>query len=273
MEISPVRSCAGPGYPARPQVDECPELLRLLPKRWQANPVVVAALTACLAMSNCGKAGAKDAPARVAPVFEHGRGQGSFGCVAVNPPVFLSEDEARQVIVDEAKRAGIRFGKDGRTLPKVQIPTNGKMEQVTDAKGNVKYEAKTGTQTRAIPLDGLDSKRNIAFEFVSGQDLKDWESGVTNYGTAGSYDVIGTAKGLATGMAKAKPRGTYAVFYDPAVGWTDGRKKAEPLDYSDPKDWQARNAKITAAANELAREQLRAQVKDFIKWLKAQGVI
>ncbi len=128
-------------------------------------------------------------------------------------------------------------------------------------------------QTRSIEMDGLDAKRNIAYEFVSGQDLEDWKTGTTQYGTAGSENVIGTAKALADGIAKAKPGGTYVVFYDPAIGYNDGQKKAGPLDYSDPKDWKARVAKVNAAANELAREELRKQVQDFIKWLKAQAIV
>ena len=90
MEIKPLKNYAKPGYPIRPEVDERPELLRLLPKRWQANPAVVAALTACLAMAAAGRSAAADTPTCVAPVFEHGRGTGSFGCVAVNPPEYPS---------------------------------------------------------------------------------------------------------------------------------------------------------------------------------------
>jgi hypothetical protein len=273
MRIKPVSSYNKPVYPIRPEINARPEILRLLPKRWQANPTVVAALTACIALANCGRSIAADTPTCVAPVFKHGDGTGSFGCVAVNPPIFLSEDEARKVIVEEAKRAGITFTSDGKTLANIEIPTNAESVPVTGADGKTRFERKHGMQTVSIELDGLSKKRGIAYEFVSGQDLRDWKTGVTEYGTAGSEDVIGTAKALADGITEAKPGGTYGVFYDPAVGWNDARKKAEPLDYSDPQGWQARNAKVKAAANQLAREELRAQVKDFIKWLKAQAVI
>ena len=102
--------------------------------------------------------------------------------------------------------------------------------------------------------------------------MKDWKSGFTAWGTAGGYDLIGTAKGLRDGIAKAKPGGAYGVFYDPTVGWNDASAKAGPLDYK-TSDSQARIAKIHAAASQLAREELRKQVQDFILWLKAQGVI
>ncbi len=143
MQIKPVPGYGKPGYPIRTEVDARPEILRLLPKRWQANPTVVAALTACIALANCGRIVAADTVTTVAPVFKHGDGAGSFGCVAINPPVFLSEDEARKVIVEEAKRAGIEFTRDGRTIAKIEIPTDSKLEPVTQPDGSVKVRAQT----------------------------------------------------------------------------------------------------------------------------------
>lgn len=272
MKLEPIRRYPQPKLPTRDVANENPELLRLLPKRWQANSAVAAALTACLVMTTCRSDAAKTA-SKVAPIFEHGKGSGSFGCVAVNPPIFLSEAEARQVVIEEGKRSGIVFVPEGKTLNNIEIPTNGTYARVDKPDGTAGWEKQFGKQTKPITLDALDKKRGISFEFVSEQDLKDWKSGVMEFGTAGSTDLIGTAKALRDSIAKTKPAGTYGVFYDPAVGWDDAREKAGKLDYSDPNAWEARNAKIKAAAGELAKEELRKQVQDFIKWLKAQGVV
>ena len=262
-----------PRYPVRSEVDAHPELLRLLPKRWQGNAAVVAALTACLALTNYSQASTRNAATHVAPVFQHGYGGGVFGCSAVNPPVFLSEDEARQVIVEEAKRAGINFIKDGKKLPKIEMPGNAVLARVTKPDKTAGYENRPeASSVKSIDLDGLDKKRNIAYEFVSEQDLKDWQTGITTMGTTGGEDLIGTAKAFAAGIAKAKPGGTYGVFYDPSVGWDDAEKTVVHGAH-DPTAWKEENAKVIAAAGKIAREQLRAQVQDFIKWLKAQGVI
>jgi hypothetical protein len=43
----------------------------------------------------------------VAPIFEHGEGRGATGCVVVTFPVFLSEEEAMQVIREELAEHGI----------------------------------------------------------------------------------------------------------------------------------------------------------------------
>jgi hypothetical protein len=110
MKVKPIKHYAGPNIPTSQILEEHPELLHLVPRRWHGNPTVIAALAGvCVLVSGCRQSAAKPAASRVAPLFQHGDGRGSFGCRAVNPPVFLSESEARQVIMDEAKRAGINF--------------------------------------------------------------------------------------------------------------------------------------------------------------------
>ncbi len=274
MKVEPLHRYAGPQLPTHDVVEQHPELLRLLPRRWQANSTVVAALSACLAMSVCSSSDAADRVTNVAPIFAHGRGYGSFGCVAVNPPIFLSESEARQVIIEEARRAGIRFSPTSRVLKNITMPTNVTVASVDDGKGGVTNEPRYGTQVVDVQVDGVEQTRNIAFEYVSEQDLKDLKTGTTTWGMVTSHDTLGTAKALVEGINKTKPGGTYGVFYDPAIGWSDARKTIDmkPEDFLKG-DSQARSDMVDAAANRLAKEELRKQVQDFIKWLKAQGVV
>lgn len=277
MKLSPLKGYGRPGYPIRPEVDAQPELLRLLPKRWQGNAAVVAALTACLAMSCRSASAAKDTPSRVAPIFEHGDGAGSFGCIATNPPVFLSEDEARKVIVDEAKRAGIEFAADGKVMPAVKTPVTSRWGFREDFGKNGDYHAKKRGYVRAVTLDGFDERRHVAFEYVSKSDFMDWHASLTGLAmsTVSHYDIVGAAKDLREGIVKAKPGGACVVFYDPCVGPKDAEKRYgyRRTDCRSDAEWKAERAKVEAMQRDLAREQLRAQVKDFIKWLKAQGVI
>ena len=51
----------------------------------------------------------KQASVLVAPIFEHGKGRGATGCIVIAPPVFLSEEDARQAIEEELKRIKINF--------------------------------------------------------------------------------------------------------------------------------------------------------------------
>lgn len=251
MNLQPVRRYPQPQLPTRVIVDENPDLLKLLPMRWQGNAAVVTALAACLALSASSSDSAKKpgTASRVAPVFVHGDGVGSFGCRVISPPVFLSEDEAIEVIRDEAKRAGITFAKSDKTLPKIELPTT--------PRGYADKQPQRLVKAQSVTLDGTDGKRNISFEYVSRDDLVKWQGDSSTHRTSTvySYNVGGAAKDLQAGIAKAKPTGNYVVFYDPVAASKD------------------RYEQLADRGTEEARSDLRAQVQDFIKWLKGQGVI
>jgi hypothetical protein len=260
-KIKPLKHYGRPAYPTRAVLDEHPELLRLVPKRWRGNPLVLGVLTwVCVLLSGCRTGsdakGKQTVVSRVAPLFIHGEGRGAYGCVVVNPPVFLSEDEARQVIVEEGRRAEISFAADVQTIPHVYGP-------VTEPYA-LGEKRKMQREVRPLQLDGTDAQRKIAYEYVSRSDFRAWQ----DYGgrfyiyrdgrffvrlfevsSVSSYDTQKAADVLRDGLVRAKPKGTYAVFYDPMVSWNG------------------------ANAQESPHENLRGQVRDFIEWLKAEGVI
>ncbi|MEN6370596.1 MAG: hypothetical protein ABFD64_01150 [Armatimonadota bacterium] len=286
MRVSPVKSYIEPKYPTSRILEEHPELLKLVPKRWQRNAVVLTALAGVCFLSTGLKAqtdakSSKQAvpdkkpaasKAMIAPIFKHGDGFGAFGCIAVNPPVFLSEEEARQVIVEEAKRAGIIFKADGREVRNI------KMEVVDTETLDDSYRPKPKPKNLNLVLDGYDQKHNISYEYLSESDHKAWNLD-TSCGTVIDYDMKGNAVNLVSALAAAKPAGTFAVFYDPCMGRVEVKqqlngksdKEIDPWDFSNegPEFWKT----VDVKAKDLAREALRNQVKDFISWLKAEGVI
>lgn len=281
MELRPVRQYPQPKLPTRQVIDEHPELLRLIPRRWQTNPVVLSALAGVctLMLGNRVLAANQSASvSKVAPVFEHGEGYGSFGCRAINPPVFLAEDEARQIIVEEAKRSGLSFVDTGKTLSEVPVPITGRwaFKSDIDEKGN--YDEQKRSYPQPLKLDGIDEQRFIAFEFVSQQDYVQWESpdkSKYRISTAGHYAILDAAESLREGLVRANLQGIYGVFYDPCIGRKDAQ---EQFNYSPPYgkegvDWNAEYEKQSSMAREIATDELRKQVQDFIKWLKSQGVI
>ncbi len=271
MKVIPVRKYASPDFPTRSILDEHPELLRLVPDRWQRNPVVLAALTGVCLLIFSSRAlsadNAKKPVPRIAPIFQHGDGRGAFGCEAINPPVFLSEDEARQVIIEEGKRVGIKFSPDSLTLKGIKI-TDAPSDPPKMAASSVPG---TPAATGRIPLtlDGTDPKRKISFEYVSESDVNSIMGEPNHSSSVYSVDTLTAAKMLRSGIKNAKPAGTYAVFYDPM---SDPPSDSSMFSSSNT-DWREKQAKGNAAAMKASREQLRAQVKDFIVWLKAQGVI
>ncbi|MCZ7584672.1 MAG: hypothetical protein M5R36_15785 [Deltaproteobacteria bacterium] len=72
---------------------------------------------------NAGQATGKDkaGSAIVAPVFEHGEGRGSIGCVMVNGPVFLSEEEALAVIKTALEKRGLTGFGSPKEYPEITI--------------------------------------------------------------------------------------------------------------------------------------------------------
>jgi len=240
MKVTPIKQYSNPSFPTRSILDERPELLRLVPKRWQRNPVVIAALaaTAALVSNTCGAT--TPAVSRVAPIFRHGSGRGTFAGDTLTPPASLSEGEARQIIVEEAKRAGLTFSPDSRTV-EVELP-----------KGENRQRKLVKT---SIKLDGTDTRRSISYEYISEADVREWNTS--------TMWPMGTAQSLRNGLETAKPAGVYAVFYDPNdVAPVVTNKKGQ----FDSAGYQKR-------AVAACKQDLRAQVRDFIKWLKAQGVI
>ena len=277
MDVKPVKKYDGPDYPAKWVLDQHPELLRLIPKRWRNNPAALASLgVMILLMAGCRNASVENqqsaihVASTVAPIFLHGKGYGSFGCVAVNPPILLSEAEARKIIEEEGKRAGIIFKRDAVTLNQIDVPiTNryGFMDNLPDANGNKRTVKKKSTTARkSVTLDGYDLKRGIGYEYVSETDFTAWER-INSGATAYSFDMLNAAKDLKKGIALSDRGGYYGVFYDPEVGIGDAARKMGSK--SGPRDYD----KISKIAASMAKDELRAQVRDFIKWLKIEGII
>jgi len=217
MKVNLVQRYTDPRYPTREILDVHPELLRVLPSRWRRSAVIGTALVAACGIvaarwgQNAAQA-AGDPVAKVAPIFQHGEGHGSFGCEAVSPPVFLSEDEARHVILDEAKTAGIAFAPDTLRL-ELDLPvTSLNPSGIEDKKG-------PATQRGTLLLDGTDAKKHISFEYVSVGDFYAWrQPKETVMSTVSTVNLIDPAKTIRNSLAKVEAVGAFGVFYDPAIG-------------------------------------------------------
>jgi len=229
--VTPVRRYHTPRYPTQLAVLEDPKALRAVPQRWSAKPALCGMLMLTVAGGLCACSGGH------IPVFEHGDGRGAFGCDSVVPPVFFSEEEAKQIIRDEAAEGGIDF--TGGRLIRGTFPST-----ILYWDGNPSY----GTWSGELMLDGYDAQLGIGFEFISKQDVIDWRTPYGIFSTVEFYDMIDTAQRLASAADHV------AVFYDPTPDWS-----LEDTDIYEQKN--------------LMRENLRLQVRDFLEWLKAEGII
>jgi hypothetical protein len=223
MKLEPIARHREASYPTRAQVDANPEVLRRMPGRWRACPLVIALAGVSTTLMGCRSVLPTALP-WTKP--EHVQLSG-----VPNPPPIayqILEADARLIIIDEAKKARIVLAADGRTVRNVHIPAaNGGTDHVV-----------------TVTMDGRDRKRGISYVYVSpDKDIKAWRNA-----DAGVLDTIGTdattsKAALEKGIRK-HIRGRTAVFL-PASG-TDKPQAAE---------------------------ELRKQVRDFITYLKAQGVI
>ena len=258
----------GPNYPTHGILDEQPELLMLVPRRWKANPAVVTALAGtCLLASPLSLRAAEPAgSSATGRGHTHGSRQLAglerlstliLGIPARQPQTLsmIPEAAARQIIADEAKKFGISFAPTVKTLPELEI-------RVIDLKG------KTTSQELNLELDGTDQKRDISFEYVSVTDFRSWRLRPVSYDLKES-DYQDTVELLKESLAKTKSKGIFAVFSDPGFRARQEGPKSKPIEHSTPVVTNTRKETATSKPEELLREQVR----DFIKWLKAQGVI
>ena len=248
QQVRKVRRQRRPGYPTRPEVARDPELLRRhVPPVWKKSAQVTAALSIMLAAAYAEDPPTKEKAAKVAPIFDHGDGRGAMGCVAMNPPRFFSEEEALKIIADETGKASLPLTLRSAPLQEVRIHQD----------RYALYNKETGTHLvtppgiRPLEFDLADKDRRVAVEFVSYDDY--FTQGGTRDCSSSAWDMDfkGLAKSLATRIGDAdKTSGRfYGVFYDPAGDLGTGQAYQSPADL------------------------LRAQVKDFIEWLKGQGAI
>jgi hypothetical protein len=340
MKLSPLRKYRGPDYPTQEILAQHPELLRVLPRRWQNNAVVLGTLAGLLALMEQSTAQAGDKSSlHVAPVFEHGKGQGALGCIVVSPPVFLTEAEARDVIEEEAKKAGVGFAERGHKLERVPFAFLEKYIVLEDPKPESattttsdgrqvrtfkwssnpedRYRKKSPKQTREasrdveVELTGWNSQKQIGYRFVTREDYKAQASdsisyyeklpdgslkslvgpGIHTWSSVTHYDVRGAAQRFVRGLEKVEEPGTVGVFYDPAAsaskrpsnpklppaqpqkGKEPSKEEKEALEEAQRKAWKEYREAYDATAKAESAEELRSQVRDFLAWLKAQGVI
>ncbi len=292
MELKPVRSVKAPKYPVKEEVS-ADTLKARPPHRWAGNAAARIALGTLAAMSLAGCApepplagvpqppemategtsacgttlpeetpviemstvGEPAAPTvNIAPLFLHGEGMGAFGCVMIAPPAFLSEEEALSVINAAAADYGLSFTQsDTPSFSNVLQPA-------TDMYGS------DATRPPDVYItfspDFADAAHGVSIEYVSTADVRDWNYGEETV-SAGRYDTADAAAQLSEALEGAAPDScgyNVGVLYDPCVS-------------AGPKEPDDMSSQPSEESSALAREQLKAQAKDFFEWLKKQGVI
>jgi hypothetical protein len=310
QQVRKVRRQRRPGYPTRPEVTRDAELLRRhVPSAWKKSAQVTAVLSIMLAAGCRNDVVTKDPTAvQVAPVFVHGEGMGSVGCVVTAPPAFLSEEEALGVISDELAKAGLSMTQRNLTLEQVLIPRlqfSGYFRRV--------FVSEFTENSFPLVADLVNPQKGVAVKYVAPADCD--ELGATpSDSTLRTYDCrdIAGKVGGALRTSRKAPGMAYGVFYDPMCraefpehprykqqreaistnaaadpsspeaaaekqkeleAWIKHREHAATETRKEIDAWEKQSAQVEATARAQSLDLLRAQVRDFIEWLKGQGAI
>ncbi len=278
MTIHPVRRAAKPRYPDSYSVEADRALLSCRPSRWAYAPLVGSVLAATLVLSGCVSppAGASFGPhtaspsttptlsptiapaagpsgtpaskvARV-PLFEYGKGAGAIGCVSVSSPAFLSEEEAYDVLAQECEAAGVPLAKEEEDRTAVRPVMNLYLTA---------QESVLSTQSGTVRVDA--EVAGVPVVYVSRQDVEDWrDPKPTRMTSVTGYDMKSAAASL------LENNEGFAVLYDPS-GYGEMKRPADDMDKA--------RAQAEDEARVKALEDLRRQVRAFLDWLRAEGVI
>ncbi len=140
----------------------------------------------------------------VAPVFKHGLGQHADSVVASRskkPPTW-SENDARRIVVDEAKRQGVTFVLDGR-IPRV--------EGIRSSRdGKASSGESVSQQSAPLVFDGVDQTGKIVFEILTSEDVPDRTDNTDRI-----TDFLAAAQKLTEELKTKSGDYVVGVFYDP----------------------------------------------------------
>jgi len=96
------------------------------------------------------------------------RGRAESQKPEIAPPVFLTEEEARQIIIEELQKAGVKLSAQDVELKDVHIKPKSRSNVMT--KGGKSEVVHYGEDARPFRVDLMDADRRVAVEFVSQAD-------------------------------------------------------------------------------------------------------
>ena len=285
MKIKPLINYNSPKYPElKIFVNKPDNLLKNIPAKWKVNKVVCAALISfALGSQSCNSSDSKSAvkteitandkqnlsrqknqtsdTATIAPLFSHGEGIGSFGCIVVAPPVFINESDARQIIINELKKENLNFDNQYNE----NIPIERKLTRYISSFKEYKKEDKI--ETNNLTFDGYNKELNFAFEFVSSEDYNTCADMIEVISTASTINCKNAAENIRKNLITLN-KVNAVVFYEPLPNAADLSDNYERYAFEKNNYKEALKKR-----KQKAEELLKQQVADFISWLKTEKLI
>lgn len=323
-EIIPLKAYGTPKYPTIAEIGRAD--LSRVPARWQGLHAVAATLGAAamtlkaialdaesakpvadapvVAVPDAAKDGAKSSAVvaktpvtdvcPLPPTAIAGEGRGGFGCVAMNPPVILSEGEALEIIEREFKRHGIELV-DAPILEGAMVPARGREAEKLMWRGSelvdlIKRKKNAGASKKeleSLVWGGVSSKTTnsdlqmplvkrewrmdfgssdgrVMVEYISAGDEDLWlKSRVpkTGWCSVSSCLVRDAAERAVKGFAERTEGNpvTIGVFYDPLARAQDDEDRGKGGRLS----WEEHKKR----GRDRAEAKLKAQIEAFFEHL------
>lgn len=236
-------------------------------------------------------ASAQKGEALVIPLLEDALandGRGAFGCVAVNPPAFLSEGEALDLIRKEFAKAGLTFDDKPIAVANIARPETETWETpkldedgkpIRDAEGRWITEPLSYHPTKTFSFDLSCNKSKIRVEYIGRKDYGAWQKPSGGmWCSVSAYNFSDTATRLRDSLVAQSDleNGVYGIFFDP-LAHIDSRPaypNAEGMTKEErQRAWDAYSEKVKKLGIAAGRERLQQQIDHFLGKLKAKQII
>ncbi len=222
------------------------------------------------------------------PVFEHGEGRGSTGCMVMSSPIFVSESDARDIIVETFAKQGITFEESNKTFEGLNN-RNFKYETNTKRHGKKIIEKEVyPDSTYNIKVDLFSREHNLGVIFVDRTDYQKLVQYRSNMGTIQSYDLKGLAY-LISQEVENYNEFNCAVFYDPMINdqhpyvkektakirkkmskYREDKKMTPKKKIAYMKKYEKIYEKQLEIEKNIELDSLKAQVDDFLEWYQKE---
>ncbi len=218
LKLEPVKKYKSPGYPDKRIVLENPDIIKTFPERWKGKLFVGLTFSsiALMILSGC---------------------QRPLPTPGISPaPVYFTEEDAYNIVIEEAEKYGVVFDKEGLQLTDVEFSLDKKAWWVKTPRS---YKVN-------VQLDGYDKEKGIAFEFLSKNDISEYNDNYAQISGLGNRHVwIDDYSAKLEEAIKNKNEEIYFnAFYTGDQDYIEGYEAT-----------------------------LKEQVISFMEWLKSQGVI
>lgn len=212
------------------------------------------------------------------PAAIAGDGEGAFGCVAMNPPVILSEGDALEIIEREFKKRGIELV-DAPELDGVEAPVS-KLEREQENANLVVNRIRSRRAGQEMPR----KKRNWVFdlgtrdgslliEFITASGCDSWVRDPMEGSTVGVSLPRRSAELAVEGFGKrteGRPVNV-AVFYEPLACVPYEECQKFEADAKNNGGWRKYSKLKENRGRELAETCLVAQIEHFFDYLAKKG--